>query len=658
MMNSILLFAGTTEGRRIAQALKNQPVSVTVSVATEYGETLIEPAGNICVLHGRKDAAATEALLKETGAALLIDATHPYAVAVTKMLKTVAGKTGVEYLRVLRQSELSDADGCVFVRDTDEAVAYLNVYEGDALLTVGSKELARYTAVRDWDKRLYARVLPVRESIDAALALGFTGKRLICMQGPFSEELNRAVLTSLSVRYLVTKDTGAAGGFPEKIAAARACGVTPIVVRRPAEEQGTDVRGCIELLKNRFGIAGEPQKNVTVLGIGAQGEGTLTIDAVRALEQAELIIGAKRVIDALKRFRKPAIEAIAPGEIADAVRSAAASRIVVAMSGDTGFFSGTKGLLPLIADCKPVVLPGISSVAYLAARLRSSYQDAALASAHGRAANVIALVRQNPRLYLLTGGKPDAASILSELTEYGLSDVRITVGERLGYPDERITTGTAMELCGASFDPLTVLYIENPAAKDVCTHGRDDGDFLRSDVPMTKSEVRAVTLSKLKLTRDAVCWDVGAGTGSVSVEMAEIADRGTVYAIERSAEACALIEQNKRHLGVSNITVVAGSAPQALTDLPAPTHVFVGGSGGNLKEILTAALQKNPRVRIVLNTVTAETFAEALDAGKTLPVRQFDIVEISVSRASKVGPYHMMRAQNPVTIISMEGSDA
>ena len=183
---------------------------------------------------------------------------------------------------------------------------------------------------------------------------------------------------------------------------------------------------------------------------------------------------------------------------------------------------------------------------------------------------------------------------------------------------------------------------------------RDDW-FTRGKVPMTKQEVRAVTLAKLRLTKDAVSWDVGAGTGSVSMEMAECCEDGVVYAIERKEEACSLIEENKRHLGVSNVEVVFGKAPECLLELPAPTHVFVGGSSGNLREILEAALQKNPSVRIVMNTVTAETFAEAVTAMKTLPVKSPEIVQLCVARGRKVGPYQMMTAQNPVSVISFDG---
>ncbi len=651
-MNNILLFAGTTEGRRIAEALKDQPVQLFVSVATEYGETLIAPARNVTVLHGRKNADEIEALLRETQAQLLIDATHPYAAEITKTLKTVSERTGTEYIRVLRRSER--VDGCVFVDDTDAAVAYLNTLEGNVLLTVGSKELSRYTAVKEFETRLFARILPVKESTDAAFALGFSGKHLICMQGPFSEELNEATIRAIDAKILVTKDTGASGGFAEKIRAARACGATPVVIRRPDEETGVSETECLARLSERFGI--RLKKQITVIGIGMDGDRTLTVDAVRACEQAELIIGAKRVTDTLNRFHKLVELAIAPKEIETILRSTDASRIVVAMSGDTGFFSGAKKLLPLIADLNPTVLPGISSVSYLAAKLGVPYHDAALVSAHGRTVNLPAKVRTHVRTFVLVGGEHGVKDQLALLCETGFKSVQVAVGTDLGSADETIERGTAEQLVERDFSPLAILCIENPNAESaVVAHGRADGDFLRTEVPMTKSEVRAVTLSKLRLTKNAICWDVGAGTGSVSIEMAETAEDGQVFAIERNTDACALIEQNKRHLGVMNVTVIEGSAPEALFALPVPTHVFIGGSGGSLKEIIEAALSKNPRVRIVLNTVTAETFAEATAAIKALHLVNEEIVELNVSRARKVGAYHMMTAQNPVTVISCEG---
>jgi len=465
------------------------------------------------------------------------------------------------------------------------------------------------------------------------------------------------MLRALECRYLVTKDTGAAGGFPEKVRAAAKCGVTVVVVARPLQEEGLSLSDCLALLRERYGFALE--KHVTILGVGTGSEGMFTFDADRACREADLILGAKRLTQSLARYGCPSENAILPGDIAQRIRSGPEEKIVVAMSGDTGFYSGTKKLLPLIADLHPRVLPGISSVVYFCARTGESWDDALLISAHGRECNYVSKIRANPRVIALTGGDSPVSVILDTLCENGLGAVTVTVGSDLSYENESITTGTAQELRGRDFPPLAVLLVKNPAAPAaVVTHGREDEDFLRARVPMTKQEIRAVTLSKLRLTRSALCWDVGAGTGSVSLEMAEASPDGTVYAVEHKDEACDLIEQNKKHLGVTNVTVVRGEAPEALEALPAPSHVFIGGSSGTLSAIIDCALNKNPGARIVLNTVTAESFAEAVSCLKDKPVTDPEIVQLSVARGQKAGRYHLMIAQNPVFIIACTGTEA
>ncbi len=658
-MSTILLFAGTTEGRRIAHGCRNKPVELYVSVATEYGETLIEPAENIHVVHGRKDAAEITSMIKDTSADIVIDATHPYAEEITRTLPEVCSSLGTEYLRVVRDQERIFPEICEFVDDTDSAIAYLNGVHGNVLLTVGSKELTRYTEVEDYQSRLFARILSLPQAMQQASVLGFTGKNLICMQGPFSEELNIAMMRDLNIKYLVTKDTGSAGGFPEKIRAAKVCGVTPVVIRRPMSEAGVNVDECLKMLGERFGFAPVLEKHITVIGVGVGSLEEMTLAAEQACREADLIIGAKRLCEALGRFGKPTSNAIAAADIEQIVRTSPARNIVVAMSGDTGFYSGTKRLLSRIEDLEPAVLPGISSVAYLCSRIGSSWDDALLVSAHGRSCNIVAKVRDNPKVIALVGGTDGVSKMARELTEYGLGDVEITVGENLSYDNECITKGTAEEISGKSFDSLAVVLIHNPESSGtIVTHGRSDEDFTRTEVPMTKQEVRAVTLAKLRLTKDAVCWDIGAGTGSVSLEMAECCEDGQIWAVEQKEDACQLIETNKRKLGVANVNVICGKAPGCLADLPAPTHVFVGGSSGNLREILDVIFEKNPEARVVINAVTVETVAEAAEAMKELPVKDTDIVQLSAARGRKLGRYHLMTGMNPVFIISFEGGTA
>ena len=248
-------------------------------------------------------------------------------------------------------------------------------------------------------------------------------------------------------------------------------------------------------------------------------------------------------------------------------------------------------------------------------------------------------------------------ALCERLTQAGLGHVRIAVGERLSYPDEKITCGTAAELASREFDKLSVALIENPAPDAVVTHGLPDEVFLREMdpahvVPMTKSEVRAVCLSKLALTERAVCWDVGAGTGSVSIEMALQAKRGRVYAVERQEDALALLARNKAAFSAGNLEIVSGTAPAACEALPAPTHVFLGGTAGNLNGILDAALRKNPHVRIVATAVTLESVGAL--AARMADFEKAECVSLQAARARTAGSYHLMQGQNPVYIFTMQ----
>ena len=187
-------------------------------------------------------------------------------------------------------------------------------------------------------------------------------------------------------------------------------------------------------------------------------------------------------------------------------------------------------------------------------------------------------------------------------------------------------------------------------------HGIPDSAFIRDKVPMTKEEIRTVSLSKLRLGRDSVCYDIGAGTGSVSVEMALRAPYGKVFAIEKKELAFELLKKNKKKFAAENLILIQGTAPEALEELPAPDQVFIGGSSGNMRQILELLLQKNPQVRIVINCIALETVAETLNCIKELAVTDTEIVQVSVSKAKEIGSYHMMMGENPIYIISCTGN--
>ena len=661
MSDRICIFAGTRDGRELAELMSSSGVEVTACAATEYGGELLEAAGTLKVRSGRMDRDEMEAFIKEGDFDLVIDATHPYAQEVTRNIREASGKAGKEYLRLLRgNSEMPS--GAVYVRDTAEAAEYLDGTEGAVLLTTGSKELASYSSVKGFSERVWARVLPLEDSLRLAEEAGLSSGRIIAMQGPFTEEMNEAMLRMTGASYMVTKMSGNIGGFREKMDAALKCGVTPVVIGRPPEEEGLSFSEMISLLGKRYGI--KPNIKVAVCGIGMGTPGSMTGAVKCAISEADCLIGAGRMLESAASFGKPSIRAIAPDDIRDAITGHPEyTKFAVLMSGDTGFFSGTKKLLPLLeeAGIETEVLPGLSSMSYLASRTGESYDDARMVSLHGRSRNITADVRNNPKVLCLVGGADGTAELIKALNESGLGHVTIHVGERLGYEDEKITTGRAEELTDRSFDSLSAVMIINDRAGSTLRFGFSDSDFQRGGdsegvVPMTKSEVRAAVLSKLQLDERSVCWDIGAGTGSVSIEMALNAPYGHVYAVEKKEKALNLLKENIRKFMAGNITPVAGSAPEALADLPSPTHVFIGGSSGNMKEIIDLVLDRNPAARIIASAVSLETVGELAGLINSYGFEDREVVCLNVARAREIGRYNLMMGQNPIYIFTMQNT--
>ncbi len=392
---------------------------------------------------------------------------------------------------------------------------------------------------------------------------------------------------------------------------------------------------------------------IYLIGVGLGNPDTMTLEARRAIEECPVLIGAPRLLEPWPGKR--CIALIAAAQIAQAIEALDTPCAGVLLSGDVGFYSGAKNLYPLLTGHQVVTIPGVSCVQYLCAKCQTPWQDVHLISAHGRAHNAPGEIQSHSKSFVLTGGDYRAGDLCAALTEWGMADAEVTVGERLSYPEERIVRGTAGELAGQAFDSLAAVLVCNshPIRQPWAAPGLEDDAFLRDKVPMTKAEIRALVIAKLRMEASHTVWDVGAGTGSVSAECAYAAREGRVYAVERKPEAVALLEKNKARLGLTNLFVVEGTAPQALEALPGPDRVFLGGTAGNMEQILALALGKNPAARIVATAVTLETIAEALRCFAAFKL-DAQVVQVAVTRTRRVGDYHMMDAQNPVWIVTGE----
>ena len=393
---------------------------------------------------------------------------------------------------------------------------------------------------------------------------------------------------------------------------------------------------------------------VYLVGVGMGSPEAMTVGALEAIQSCPVLVGAPRLLESWAGSHT-CVPLIAGADIAEYIDQQQEGPIGVLLSGDTGFYSGAKRLWALLGNHEVVTLPGISSLSYFCAKLHTDWQDVKIVSAHGRSHNVVGEIQRNSRTFALTGGSTKAQDICRELTRRGLGNVTVSVGERLSYPDERMVTGPAAELAEEEFADLSVLLAVNPdpVVRPWNGSGLPDDAFLRGDVPMTKEEVRTLALAKLRLNEDSVVWDVGAGTGSVSIECALSCPAGRVFAVEKKEEALALLEENRARFHASNLTVVGGTAPDALKELPAPDRVFIGGTSGELRDILQVIFDKNPAARVVCTAVTLETVAQA--ASLFAGLEGADMVQVSATRTRAAGRYHLMDAQNPVWLFSGEG---
>lgn len=503
----------------LAEWLAEQGISVLVSVATEYGRQALKPGTGLAIRTGRLDMDGMEQLLCSKHPRIVLDATHPHAQEVTRLLKQACEHTNVRYERVVRGAENEKTEAAVWVDTAAEAAKVLEEDRRAVLLTTGSKELEAFASVPELRGRIYARVLPDSKVLASCESLGIRGRQLIAMQGPFSVEMNEALLRAVDAGWLVTKESGTSGGFEEKLEAAERCGARAVVIRRPQEEGGLTIDGAKRLMRELFAIeqeypameeaehlvmkaghpAVEPEHSVmepecseaearqsemepehkvrrlSLIGMGMGMGSQLTQEAIQALRESGAVLGASRMLEDIRSLTAgKRTEAVYMGkEIAAWLgKNRQYDRIAVVYSGDTGFYSGAASLIQEFETDPEYgrtlqfqVYPGISTVSCLCARFHLSWESLFLASAHGKDCDVVRLLKEHPRVFLLLGGALTVSGVCRSLTEAGLGSTQVFAGTRLGYKEEQLFCGTAKELQAQKTDGLAAVILERRAER-------------------------------------------------------------------------------------------------------------------------------------------------------------------------------------------------
>ena len=706
-MAKVLIYSGTTEGRMLAQQLAQAGIECDVHVATEYGQIVMPQLDRVNVHVGRLDANEMYEAARN-GYAAVVDATHPFATEVSANIRKSLETLDVPYIRLARKMDIvtdtaqeneggntgnrNSGNGHVrYFADYESCAAALEATDGNILLTTGSKELGIFCNDGKLCERLYVRVLPGQDNIALCEAAGIRGKQIIAMQGPFSTEMNTALINQFSIKYLVTKASGEHSGFAEKLEAARNCGIEAFVIGMQAEDKGLSYD---EVLKRILRICNAKIKSdetvrISLIGIGVSGR-TLTGEAQEALNNAGLVFGAGRMLDSasayigrgaacypyymakdiipvIKRYENDTAGMLtAGGDMSGSLNAA------VLFSGDTGFYSGAaklKEALEAEGYTRVTIYPGISSVSYLAAATGNAWQNAKLLSIHGMSdkrraeALVKDAVRCNERIFVLVSGRDDVQRVSAWVSDIKagcsgdsvMGSIRIIAGYNLGYDDEKITEpATSGDIAGQN-GLYTLLILNDRPERKRLVPGICDEEFRRDmKVPMTKKEIRVAAISSLEIRSGAVVYDIGSGTGSIAVECAMLSPDIKVYAFECNEKAQKLLRENMERVGTANVYPVDGMAPEVLDTegLEPPTNVFIGGSKGQLEDIVEKVWKLNPEAVIVISAVTLETLARITGLAEKSTDDEYnvrcEVVQMQVNQVRQAGSYHMMQGTNPV----------
>lgn len=327
--------------------------------------------------------------------------------------------------------------------------------------------------------------------------------------------------------------------------------------------------------------------------------------------------------------------------------------ICLIVSGDTSFFSAAKSYKENFEQNREMIyIPGISSLSYLASKLKIDINDITFGSIHGRKIEygLNLIFRNKKTFFLVDSSSLEQLSLLSN--KYGIGKIKVTIGMNLGTEEEKIFE-TELNKIDIKEKALVSIIVDNPKSVNYARTGIEDSFFIRGKVPMTKQHVRSLICSILCPKSTDIIWDIGCGTGSVSVELGLLAYEGWIYSIDKNEEAVELTEKNLVHAGIANSTVINGNAPKDLSSFPIPDIVFIGGSSGNIYDIIENIMDKNTYAKILITSITIDTLSEVLKIEKKLNIK-WQINQINFASVELLGNHHLLKAQNPIFIISKQ----
>lgn len=631
---NLVVFAGNKLANDFIAFSLNANCNVTAITATnegalclEHSGTFLENHGKLHVIVGRKDSKEIAILLQELNEKetidCVIDATHTYATLAKNNIEFACDTVHLPLYKLSRgtQEVLYDTD-CIVVSSAKEASSICNKIAGNIFCAVGTKDIEAFCDVVDYKKRVFLRILPSETSLQHALNLGYDFHNIIAMTGSFSFELNTAMFDSTNAKVLVTKDGGIIGGIKEKLLAAKAKDMQIIVIAPPKNDSTTKLYSLENLCKT-LGI--KTSRHCIMISCNTGLIPFLSLQAISAIKASPLVISSMRLHDNfLPLFSQKSKVFVVASDIVDCLEkeeNIAKNMIappVILFSGDTGFFSGASNIRTKLLEKNWTVdcIAGTPIIATFAAILGKNWQKWHIVSVHENAKCAALEITRHEATFFLCGVM-NSHDIIDDLLRHGVTNALISVGQNLGTKDEYIKQFLIDDYSNnLPISHLECVLVEQelPTLSQV-TFGIDDSEFIRGSyatnkiIPMTKQYTRTAILTALNLHKGEHLWDVGGGTGSVSIE-AVLSLKVSVTTFEKEKASCKIIAQNRKKFGAWGLTIVEGNAPEVFNnEFTKPDAVFIGGSSNNLIEIIQNICKIAPKCRLVISACSLETLS-------------------------------------------------
>ncbi len=649
-MIKLIIFTATEDGAELVKRCSKDSRFMTDVFILGTNQFKIRSASNTMLFSDEFDPVSVAARIASVRPDFVIDAS-PEDSEISKDIKLISKTSRVRYVRMIG-SELKPEHSCIYADNAKHAVRIVNRNKGNVLLTTGTSELPVYSDISAMEQRAFIRLMPDEKAISAAVAVGFSRDNIAVDSPPYTLDSVSELIRKFNIKYLITSENA-----QDILIKEEACLVNnaTLVVVKNAEEDGLTVEAVWSLITESA-----VKRNITIVGVGPGGSDYLCVGGAKAIEKCELLVGEERAIRSLELTGKEVKVFSSAREAYEQICSGEATDICVAFNGDITLCDEAKELRELLEELDVEVrcIQGVSSVSYLASRLNISWDGIKVAGSSLSVEDMVTAASENRQLFIL----PEDGRILNDffksLVRNGLEKLRICVGSNLTYDDEKIVSGYPEELIKVKFPTLSTVYIENNSFGKPLSIGLNDKEFIRGEsVSMLTSEVRACVISKLELKSGSIVYAVGAGTGSVAVEVGFQLDHGIVYALEQRPSSLNILYSNIHKFNLHNVKVIEGDAKDTMLALPAPDAVYIGGTGGSLKRIIKELMEKGKPMRIVATAHTLENVFDLMRVFKDFSLEGLQICQVSVTKGKILEDSTQLKNNDPVFIISGNNSD-